>query len=177
MKDTTVQRLRAMALQRLREALATSWIVAPPDQAEIRRINEYKDHIERATEKELYGIISQIEAKIKEIRAAYRISAPASNLLALLERMEAAPPGKATLLPLYMWGQLFKGGQYPFGGMDAWPVHARIALDASGLMYSHSRHPEVYLLEATMFEDMASLFNLAKYEYERTKGSTADSLS
>jgi hypothetical protein len=174
MKDTALQRLRAIALQRPREALATSWIVAPPDQAEIRRTNEYKDHIECATKKELYGIISQIEAKIKEIRAAYRISAPASKLLALLERMEAAPPGKATLLPLHMWGQLFKGNQHPFGGMDAWPVHARIALDASGRMYSRSRHPEVYLLEATMFEDMASLFNLAKHEYERTKGSTAD---
>lgn len=173
MKDSTVQRLRAVALQQLREAVATLWIVTPPDQAEIRRLNDYKNHIKRATKKQLQCIILQIEANIKKIRATHRITAPASTLLALLEMMDTAPPGKSTLLPLYVWGSLFKGGKYPFEGMDACPVHARIALDSSGLLYTHSRHPEVYLLEATMFEDMASLFNLAKREYEAAKGSTA----
>jgi hypothetical protein len=163
-----------MALKRLREGYATSWIVAPPDLKEIHRINEYKDKIEHATKKELQKIILKLEANIKEIRMSYKISAPVSTLLTLLEEMEAAPPGQSTLIPLYMWGRLFKDGKYPFKGMDNWPVHARIALDASGLLYSRSRHPEVYLLEATMFEDMASVFNIAKHEYETAKSSTAD---
>ncbi len=86
--------------------------------------------------------------------------------------MEKAPSGKSPLLPLYIWGDFFKNGKYPFDGMESLPAHARIVLDAEGHVYSNSRHPEVYLLEAIMFEDMASLFNLAKEGYESTKGTT-----
>lgn len=168
MKNGSTNRLRDKANALLRECMATSWIVSPPDPDEISRLAWYKETIQSATRKELHLIIKQIEVKIKEIRSAYKIKAPPSVLLNILQMMENAPPEKSVLIPLYAWRSLFKSDAYPITGMDVWPLHARIALDASGLVYAESRHPEVHLLEAVMFEDMAALFNLAKQEYVTT---------
>jgi hypothetical protein len=165
MKSSSTSRLRDKANTLLREATATAWIVTPPNPDEISRLAKYKQTIQSATREQLLSIIGQIEGKIREIRAMYKIQAPSSVLLDILQMMENAPPGKATLMPLYVWRSLFQEDTYPITGMDMWPLHARIALDASGLVYAESRYPEVHLLEAIMFEDMAALFNLAKQEY------------
>jgi hypothetical protein len=169
LKEFAVQRLRALALKRLREAKATFWIVAPPNKAQITHLNETEHRIKCATKKELQHIISKIETKIKEFKATYNIKAPVSTLLNLLDEMEAGPTDKYPMLPLYVWRSFFKNGEYPYEGMDEWPIHARIVLDAFGQLYDGSRHPKVSLLEATMFEDMATLFNLVKCTHEATK--------
>jgi hypothetical protein len=163
-KGSTTNRLRHKANALLRELKASVWIVSPPDPGEISRLARYIEAIEVANKRQLYSIIKQIEDKISEFRATYKIRAPSSVLLDILQMMENAPQGKSLLMPLHVWRGLFKGDAYPFAGMDVWPLHARITLDASGLVYAESRHPEVQLLEAIMFEDMAALFNLAKME-------------
>jgi hypothetical protein len=175
-KDSAVNRLRDRADALLRELTASTWVVSPPDSDEIAQLGRYKENIRSATRKQLYSIIKQIESNIKEIRDRYNINAPAWMLLDILQMMENAPQGQSVLMPLYMWRKLFKGDTCPIAGMDMWPLHARVALDASGLIYAKSRHLQFHLLEAIMFEDMAALFNLAKQECVTTATGRQDKL-
>jgi hypothetical protein len=170
MNTKAADRLRSRAVHLLKVLMAHAWIVAPPDPAEIKRLNQYTAAIDAASKKELYRILERIEKRIEQIRTEYSITAPASYLLQILEVMFDAPVGRLTLMPLYLWRRLFKGSKYPWSGMEVWPLHARIGLDVSGLVYAETRSPEVFLLEAMLFEDAASMFNAAKRELARHQG-------
>jgi hypothetical protein len=163
------ERLRLQALDLLTVSVAHAWIVAPPDRAEIARIEGYRRDIARASRKQLYVIVQSIERKIEEVRNEFSITAEPGYLVQILEAMHNARPGEFTLFPLHFWRSLFRNNQYPWPGLDALPLHARIGLDASGELYTGARHPEVYLLETILYEDAAALFNAAKREIPRPR--------
>jgi hypothetical protein len=169
MKDLTARkRLQSQAERLLREFRATHWVISPPNAAQINNINDCASRIEDAGKKQLSAIIDRIAAAISHLRTTYGLIAPPDQLLALLMVIESAPPGRNILVPLYIWRSLFRDGEHSFSGIAAWPIHARIALDATGRLYNESRHPVVYLLEAALFEDMAALFNEATFRHQRT---------
>src|SRR5437867_5897406 len=68
--------------------------------------------------------------------------------------------GHSTYVPVHVMRELFADYSKVLRGSEHFPAHARVAVDVSGTLYDNARHPEVFLLEASMFEDMAALFNV-----------------
>lgn len=151
-----IDRLRNKALRLLRENHALGFVISPPDQDGLRAIQSNKERIEGANKAQLQSYIQKVSSHIRERRTEYGVRASREQLIAFLEKAEAAPPGQFYLPTVAELREFFQDYARVWPDSRLMPAHARIFFDAHG----RETFGNVRILEATIYEDMAALWNL-----------------
>lgn len=159
--NTATTRLRRELLELIFELEATLCL-------SVAFTSDLKGHIERAraavassTKRELREGIAEMSGRIAELRADHRVKATPQQIVELYRFVSGTPDGHNTWVPVHVLRAMFVDYGAVLKGSDRFPPHARVAIDPSGTLYNETRHPEIFLLEASLFEDLAALFNLA----------------
>lgn len=94
-----------------------------------------------------------------ELRRHVDARATPEQLREIMNWVEQAPDGQVGFVPVSMLGRYV--GHYEKLGL---PSHARISLDAGAIEKCYPGGFEIRLLEAALYENMCSLFNLTRRE-------------
>jgi hypothetical protein len=160
-----IDKIRSEHLRFLKELKAIQLLISPaavtPKIAhelarQERRIVELK-------RRQLEQSCDACKKRVGELRRRFGLRLSTADLLEVLAHLEAVPKGQIVYVSVWNLREWFeKCGEFlpPSGKM---PHHAAIAVDPSGQIYEKQPDaPEFRLLEATLFEDMCVLFNLAR---------------
>lgn len=154
---------RAQHLHRQLEAL----LVLGNDMTRAKRV-EFESQkagvIERPTIKRVQEHINQTEQHIEDLRRLLGVRVPNHTLIEILEMVEAAPEGKTALVSKHVIERLFERTDRTFEQFDRFPAHVRIMIYQTKPNH-HDAEPKTVdwrSIEATLFEDMCAMFNLAK---------------
>jgi hypothetical protein len=110
------------------------------------------------------------ERQIAKVRDWLGVKVPNQKVVELLQFVEDAPEGKMALIPKHILQEVFSFPERSFERFRDFPAHARIAL----YLTKPSHHDPVSTVdwrstEATLFEDMCALYNLAREASEKLK--------
>lgn len=106
--------------------------------------------------KELKELLANLRKMVEQFRSQYGVRASRSQILALVDWIQRnIDPGQACYLPVGMLSNELS----LYSDMKLSP-HARISIDIDGTWRDYPGGFEVRLLEASLYEDMCSLFNL-----------------
>jgi len=157
-----LKRLKAKAqrLHRLYEAMLV--ISNSLTIAERQALERDKEQISNAKRSDLHRLIPDLEKALVVYRAEFGFKAPNSELIEILERSEATPEGKLLRVTKDWIEDLCSGyNKFAKDFFAKLPAHALIEIDPGRY---HTKRGDIswYWLEATVFEDMCALFNLAK---------------
>lgn len=167
---TGKERLRRDCGQLVRELEAVLCLSCALDQP--GRANRKADlaFIETATKKELQTFFNAAEGRLFEVRQYFRVTAKSREVRQLYKDMKDAGAERVSWLPLFTLRSMFVDYSQILTGSERFPAHARVSFDPDGTHYPESPHPEIFLLEASLFEDMAALYNMAGTEPRWTSG-------
>jgi len=168
-----IDELRAQALALLREDQALSFVISPPDLAGRERADLVRARILQGNKKGVLNYIAKVREHMRERRRDYGVKARPQELLSFFEDAEKAPPGDLVWAPIFFVRSLFRDYTKVMPGSDALPAHARLAFDAHCLGGGGEPIQRIRLLEATVYEDMATLCNLAIAQSRIASGTTA----
>ncbi len=124
-----------------------------------------KNRLSTASKADLRRNLPRLEAAIADFRRDLGFKASRSEIIDILEKVEASAEGKLLRLSKDWIEDLCTGYNKYFPIFDVLPSHAFIQIDPG--KYSARHQISWYWLEATVFEDMCGLFNLAKDYHER----------
>jgi hypothetical protein len=156
----TVDRLREEALQILREEEATKFIISPAGRENQIRVEINRARIAESGKGELRDYIEKVRTHISELRSRYGVKAPPSVLIKFLEDAESAPPGQVTFPTVTEMRSYFHDYAKVWPDSEHLPAHTRIIFDAHGSGPNGQPIIGIRLLEASIYEDMAALWNL-----------------
>src|SRR5437867_6822100 len=117
----------------------------------------YFASIERATTRELSGLVTDIRKKRDELRKFLGVRLSQAHLLKMLTFLEEDSSGKVALISRYFYDYMLGHPERISDEFVHWPLHSRIEVSLVP-----NATIEFYLLEAQFFESMAALFNLTK---------------
>lgn len=169
MDTNKLERARAKARQKLRELEALAVLgnlMTSSSRAELER---HKAELnEKATIKRVQELVHSCDQRLTELRDLLGAKIPNGRLVELLRFIETAPAGKALFVRKSLFNELFAHPERTYKPFESVPAHAMVLAHLT----KPDRHipPEVFdwkSVEATLFEDMCSLFNLATDKNER----------
>lgn len=147
-------RLKAWALFRECEAIYFLTNSIAPELVPLLEQEEMLiDQLPRA--QQLLGYIADKAAELHKWRRRLNVNATFAELEQIFSQAEQLPDGKSLLFPEHYAVKYFPGYDYGLPFFDLLPLHANLMLSWSGAV-------EWSLLEAKVYEDMASLSNLAE---------------
>ena len=161
-----IDRLRNKALRLLREDHALSFVISSPNQDGLRAVQSNKERIEEANKAELQRYIQDVSSHIRQRRIKYGVRVSGEQLIKFLENAEASRPGQVYYPTVVDLREFFQDYAKVWPDSALLPAHARVTFDPSGLVPGGG----VRILEATIYEDMASLWNLLKNRNDRHAG-------
>jgi hypothetical protein len=130
---------------------------------------ERRENIEALSEKtvlELRHLVRTLRENVEQMRVQSGIKLDQGALLALLDHLQSfTKSGHACYVPVWKLSEWLS--KYDAVGFDP---HCRISIDPHCIGKDYPGGFEVRQLEITLFEDMASLFNLAREKYTQTVG-------
>jgi hypothetical protein len=152
--------LRAIAERSHQEYEAMMMLAFHVTREAEKQLTSNRTSIARADESQLRRAIEDLRREKGELRRKFGIVAGEQELLDLLAFVKNSPAGELSYIAKYYLKQMVSGYQKMIPNFELIPDHARIGLTTR----NEPRKPgalEFRILEATMFEDMCSLFNLA----------------
>lgn len=130
---------------------------------------------ERATIKRVQELVHRCDQRITELRDLLGAKVPNSQLVELLRLIEAAPVGKALFVPKNVLIGLFAHPERTYMPLESVPAHASVVAYWIKPHWHDAREKfDWQSVEATLFEDMCSLFNLAADRNKRTSAVSRD---
>jgi hypothetical protein len=128
---------------------------------------ERRGHVEALAEKsaaELEDIISALRKNVEQMRSTFGVKVDQNQLLALMDYIQRSIKGdQACYFPIWkLSGWLTR---YDALGLDP---HWRISIDPLCIGKDYPGGFEIRALEVTLFEDVASLFNMARQAHMQT---------
>jgi hypothetical protein len=161
-----IDKLRREVLHLLRETKGIMLLTRPMSRTEIRKIAAKEEELHHLSKAELRRLRGLYKKQLTKVRREYGLRLSASDILKLLDRLEAVPEGQVTYLPLWVLRQWFEHSDRVIPPPSEVFYHAYIAIDATGNIYSK---PDAIFtaryLEASLFEDMCALYNLARQSH------------
>ncbi|HYL74119.1 MAG TPA: hypothetical protein VEU96_07915 [Bryobacteraceae bacterium] len=163
-KDTLAwARSEAARLHRIRWALILLTNSLPSPKVRIFDGDAQEEAAKTAASKrELKTHIRGLKSEIASLRKLYNVHAKDEQLLGFLSTLleeDRKHPHEIVYLPASFLNERF------LKFYDFLPAHARIGIDPHGIRPAHSLF-EVRQLDATLFEDVCSLFNLARNQHD-----------
>lgn len=152
------ERAKARAIYREYEAIQT--ILNNVTISIRRRMKASYEAVDRFKKSELRRRIHEFEAELVNLRREFGIRASRQELISILESAEAKP-GLAIHLVKYVLRQLVEHYERRFPGFHIIPDHAYIQID-NGQFREEQGDFDWVLHEASLYEDMCAVFNLAK---------------
>ena len=126
---------------------------------ERRGIDNTLKHLPHLSRSKIISFIEKLTDEIGRLRREFGITAKLKDFELFLNPEEfSLHPGKTLLISKHHLSQLIPRYEKVFPEFRDLPPHARIGIDTLGYEYPTPRY-EVHLLEASLFEDMASLWN------------------
>jgi len=165
---SAIDLLRTKALRILREDEATAFIISLAGREGRTATARNRARIAQASEQELRRYIDQAQTHINERRSQFGIKAKPSELIAFLEASESAPPNQVYRPRIAEVRTFFDNYGKVWPDSTLLPAHARIIFDAHGNGPDGEPIREVYILEASIYEDMAALWNLLQERLSKT---------
>jgi len=161
-KEKALSKLRSRVRREYREYEAIKVFLNHMTVDARKRIEATKKNLASLKESELRIFLIDIKEAVEKDRELYGIKVPLSRLVELLNEIESNPPDRPfVLIPKYLLRELFDHYEKANPNFDKYPEHFRIVIDP-GIARQQLGTVEVGALEATLFEDMCALFNLAK---------------
>lgn len=157
---STVDHLREKSLQLLLENLALTFVISPAGKKGQLMAEQNRARILSLNKQKLREYIERVEGEIKDLRQRYGVKASSSELIEFLKFGQAAPPGQATMPQVVHVRKFFHDYSKVFPDSKLLPAHARIVFDYHGIGPNGDPDTGIRLLEATIYEDMAALWNL-----------------
>ncbi len=154
---------REQLKRKYRKYRAVLILVNSLGKAERALIERSLKNIERGSAARLREGARQFDAIFKEILGFYGVVAALDDLEALLASAgERTRVGENTylLVPKYQLSRAFRHYEKALPIFPKLPLHARIGIDV-GTIRETTREMEIFQLEASLFEDMAVLWNEA----------------
>ena len=149
---------KAKLLFRETEAIRTLvHLIKEDDKPHLARTRECLDACDRKT---LETFIQRTEKDIEGLRKHYGIKVSNSELMEVVDWARNQRGNFLPLFPKHVWRQMFDNYERVMPDFAQLPEHADIAIPISN--QAGPGKVAFYLLEAILYEDMASTFNLAK---------------
>ena len=163
--------LRNKTLELLREWKALAFLTRPITPIDVATMARAEEVIAQASGPTLLEGYEFYQRQVAGLRQQYGATVSREDLLAALSHIEAAPPGKTTYVPYWILRRWFRSYRDLLATVSHIPCHAFIGVDNTGQTYAQrSSGFEVRLIEASLFEDMCALFNLAAKSHARRTG-------
>jgi len=159
MPDLGLIKERAKCRKLLREHIALYAFLHLSTKDYRKRIDTALLNLDSASKTLLRRQINLLENEISQLRSKYKVVAPTSTLLELLDAAELRPQGYITL-PKYRVRDFAKDFHKIVPRFGSLPEHARVGFH-SGHVRQNPGELEIFILEAKIYEDMCCLFNLA----------------
>ncbi len=160
---------RRIATKLFNEQCAIAILANLPERLDSRERQEQIEALREKTSRELRDFLSALRANIQVMRAQLGVKLNRDQLLALLDLLQQSTTCYVPVWKLSEWLS-----RYDALGLAP---HCRISIDPHCIGRDYPGGFEIRMLEVTMFEDMASLFNLAKDAFLRTSSSPGPSKS
>ena len=157
---TKVDRLRDEALRLLREDEALAFVISPAGSEGRETVARNRIAIQSGTRQSLQKYIDSARQHLRERRRTFGVTASAGELIAFLEAAESVPKGEVALPSLATLRSFFKDYSRVWPESTRFPAHTRIMLDIHGCGANGVPVRGWRLLEASVYEDMAALWNL-----------------
>ena len=161
-----IDRLRKKALHLLRERHALIFVISGVDKPVLQTIQNEREQINQANKSQLQSYIKKVTSDISQRRTEYGVCASGEQLINFLENAESSPPGQSYYPTVVELREFFQDYAKVWADSALFPAHVRVCFDPSGLVPWGG----VRILEATIYEDMASLWNLLKIRNDRHTG-------
>lgn len=161
MKKLEPIKLRNKAKHVVREYEA---IIILTNRMTIELKNEFSEiniKIDTLDNKQLLMLIDSINREAFQLRNHFGVRVDNSFLVELADDIENAPGKNICYVAKYLLEDCFKRYNRVFRGFNGLPYHAKIGIDPGRVREKHGQL-EVFILEASIFEDMCALFNLSK---------------
>jgi hypothetical protein len=154
---------RRMATLLFVEQCAIAILANLPDRLNSYERQEQIEALGEKTSRELKNLIASLRSNIEAMRLQFGIKLDRDQLLRLMDHIQqTTEPGYACYVPVWKLSEWLS----KYDALQLQP-HWRISIDPHGIGRNDPGGFEVRALEVTMFEDMASLFNLAREAYMR----------
>ncbi|OFW27798.1 MAG: hypothetical protein A3H27_09385 [Acidobacteria bacterium RIFCSPLOWO2_02_FULL_59_13] len=131
------------------------------------KLSRESQKLEALTNRQLRDYIEEKAESVAKLREDLGIRLSRAELIARLEFVETAPPGKSVFVSKGWLEEVFERYGTLFPIYDALPEHARIALDR---YKDKAGNFDWWLPEVQTYEDMCALFNLAKEHSTESNG-------
>jgi hypothetical protein len=162
---------RRIATKLFNEQCAIAILANLPERLNSRERLEQIDALQEKTSRELKDLVSALRTNIQAMRLQFGVKLNRDELLLLLDDLhQNTSKNHACYVPVWHLSKWLS--KYDALGLAP---HCRISIDPHCIGRDYPGGFEIRMLEVTMFEDMASLFNLAREAYLQT--STARSPS
>jgi len=122
--------------------------------------NRKRDEIDNFDKKALREFKEKIRSEISELRNLYGVKVSNSILVDCLEKIESEIGNKLCYITKFKMKEFFKNYNKIMLDFDKIPEHSKIAVDLG--LFEEKKEVEYFILEAAIFEDMCSIFNLLK---------------
>ena len=156
--------LRRSAALLFTEQNAIAVLANVPERMDSREQQSEIDDLATKTSSELKLLVKALHANVRSMRSHFGIQLEQSALLAVLDHIrKTTKPNQACYVPVWKLSEWI--AHYDTLGFAK---HFRISIDPHCIGRDYAGGFEVRALEVTMFEDMASLFNLARTAYLAT---------
>jgi hypothetical protein len=159
-----LERLRAKASALLREQEAILVLANMMTHQRREQLDAEKRFCrERATVKRVSQLIEAKQKEVSALRSRLGVKVPVGDLLEWLEWVRKAPPGKVAMIRKHVIRQLFRFPEETFDRFSTLPDHAELYIyETKPEHHVDPRTIDWRLVEATLYEDMCALFNLAR---------------
>jgi hypothetical protein len=156
--------LRRQATLLFNEQCAIAILGNMPERMDSRERRENVEALSEKTTGELRLVVTALRENTQQMRAALGVKLDQAALLALLDHLQNFTEGGcACYVPVWKISEWLS--KYDTFGLDP---HSRISIDPHCIGRDYPGGFELRQLEVTLFEDMASLFNLAREKYIQT---------
>jgi hypothetical protein len=128
----------------------------------VRRLEYVKkiEMIEYLEKKELREFSKNVNSEILYLRNYYGAKVPNSVMVGVLEKIESGIENRIWYISKFKLKEIFKNYHKIMLDFDKLPEHSKIAVDIG--IFEGKKKVEYFILEAAIFEDMCSIFNLLK---------------
>lgn len=163
MDTNKLNRLKAKARQNLRELealLVIGNLMTGAARAKLERAQAELD--EGSTIKRIQELLRRSDEKNAHLRSLLGARVSNSSLVEMLQFIESAPSGKSALIPVHVLKSLLSNAASTYVPLGVFSAHTRVHV-YSTKPDSHAERKifDWVSLEATLFEDMCALFNMA----------------
>jgi hypothetical protein len=149
---------RQIAAQLFNEQCAIAILANLPERLNSQERQEQIEALGEMTSGQLKDLVTSLRTNIEAMRLQFGIKVDRDELLSLLDHIQQSTKADyACYVPIWKlseWLSKYDALQLP--------PHCRISIDPHGIGRHDPAGFEIRVLEVTMFEDMASLFNLAR---------------